>query len=449
MRMFRIVWFLFLLFISKASAQKLGSALTVGVKVPDVKFDTILHYKSNTSSLSEFRGQIVVLDFWSRGCASCIASFPKIEDLNSRYKGNAIVIPVSRETHSEFQKIKKYSQILKEVKLPFYVGDTILHQYFPHKYVPYCVWLNREGEFIGTTVNVTSQMIDEALAGTRLIAEKLDTVKEIEPLDDFAQIKERLVRRQWNGHLYYSSFEKMAAVEVRGRDIRLFPVTKILTDNKSRKMIGLSRKTNLLSIISGAYNAKISDVQFQSEELEQLVPPKESEKLKIWVENNMFTYEYVEDPAIMDNSIPIATEFIKQDIRNEFGIVGGYQDVVRKCYVLTKLGKGSERERVVEASEESALERTKEGIYIKNYYTEVLAGLIANGLNRRRPLDYPIFNETGLNRIGELYLKIKDESSLIQWNQELKKYGYRVDLVERKLKTLILRIENKAAFSRI
>lgn len=42
--------------------------------------------------LSDFRGKVVVLKFWSRGCGICVAEMPAIDELSRKYEDRGLVI---------------------------------------------------------------------------------------------------------------------------------------------------------------------------------------------------------------------------------------------------------------------------------------------------------------------------------------------------------------------
>ena len=43
-------------------------------------------------SLADFKGKVVVVDFWATWCGPCIASFPKVRDLVAEYKDYAVAV---------------------------------------------------------------------------------------------------------------------------------------------------------------------------------------------------------------------------------------------------------------------------------------------------------------------------------------------------------------------
>jgi thiol-disulfide isomerase/thioredoxin len=67
--------------------QSLAAYSTVaeGVEAPEIDFLWVSD--GDFTKLSDLRGQVVVLDFWATWCGPCIASFPKIREMQKRYEG--------------------------------------------------------------------------------------------------------------------------------------------------------------------------------------------------------------------------------------------------------------------------------------------------------------------------------------------------------------------------
>jgi peroxiredoxin len=69
-----------------------GKEIPVGTKVGETAPDFILeNLDGQTVSLSEFRGLVVLLDFWASWCNPCRTTLPHLETLRARYAGDGLV----------------------------------------------------------------------------------------------------------------------------------------------------------------------------------------------------------------------------------------------------------------------------------------------------------------------------------------------------------------------
>src|SRR3977135_207668 len=64
--------------ISSITASPKIKSLSVGDKVPEIEFQ-MLNYSSPVAKLSDFKGKLLLLDFWATWCGPCIGSFPKLD----------------------------------------------------------------------------------------------------------------------------------------------------------------------------------------------------------------------------------------------------------------------------------------------------------------------------------------------------------------------------------
>lgn len=161
-----------------------SQGLSIGEQVPDLEFENVLNYSKEKLKLSDFKGKLIIFDFWSFWCSPCIKNFPKMEYLQKKYKDQIQIIMVnydSKEKTVDFFKSRKHVKIPGNVAL--ITSDTILKRKFQHIGVPYYAWVNESGKLIYSThEDITSEIIDRHLNGEANIYNKKAGTKYIKTL---------------------------------------------------------------------------------------------------------------------------------------------------------------------------------------------------------------------------------------------------------------------------
>jgi thiol-disulfide isomerase/thioredoxin len=80
-------------------------------KAPDFSFVTL---KNQPGRLSDFRGKVVLLNFWASWCAPCVIEFPKLEELAKNYPDHLAVLAISADT--DRAEIEKFLHRIKYEK---------------------------------------------------------------------------------------------------------------------------------------------------------------------------------------------------------------------------------------------------------------------------------------------------------------------------------------------
>lgn len=115
----------------KAGGESDGPAglLVVGDPAPDW---TLRDSEGRAHSLSEYRGRVVVLDFWATWCAPCSKVMPRMEKLHRKYREQGVVVfgVSSFETGDPAAMMKKknctYGLLLKGEEIaPAYGVETL------------------------------------------------------------------------------------------------------------------------------------------------------------------------------------------------------------------------------------------------------------------------------------------------------------------------------------
>lgn len=66
-------------------------ALAVKINTPAPEF-TLKDLQGNKISLSNYRGKVVLLNFWSTTCGPCLEEIPSLIELQREYKGQGLVV---------------------------------------------------------------------------------------------------------------------------------------------------------------------------------------------------------------------------------------------------------------------------------------------------------------------------------------------------------------------
>lgn len=159
--------------------------LKIGDKLPEVlwsqTFTTINGEGSHgTVRLGDYRGELIILDFWATWCGGCIRSFPKIDSIQNAFpKDLRFFLVNSAETTDSEKKISEVIQRMeRSLNARFtpmiIIGDTVLTQLFQVRTLPHCVWIDKNGVIvrIGNSQDMTIKKVGSILSRQGVIKEK-------------------------------------------------------------------------------------------------------------------------------------------------------------------------------------------------------------------------------------------------------------------------------------
>jgi thiol-disulfide isomerase/thioredoxin len=151
--------------------------LKVGDRLPEYTFINLINYPKPTAKTTDFRGKLLLLDFWSTGCTSCVASWPKLETLQRQFTGRVQILLVNPWQNESVVRplIEKRRQAgIVDLTLPAVCEDRALLELFAITTVPHLVWVDGTGVIQAITEGseLTSANIQAMVKGSVTVRQK-------------------------------------------------------------------------------------------------------------------------------------------------------------------------------------------------------------------------------------------------------------------------------------
>lgn len=152
--------------ITQANAQQLQP----GDKLPDLVFQNVLNYQSDSLSLKNFKEKILIIDFWNTRCVACFKAFPKLDSLKQYFGDRVEVVLVNNEGKEYTQGFFKKRPSLHKPRLPMITDGKRLSDLFPVDGYPYSVWIkNGVVKYYSGTHVITKETINRFLNGNDMV----------------------------------------------------------------------------------------------------------------------------------------------------------------------------------------------------------------------------------------------------------------------------------------
>jgi peroxiredoxin len=147
------------------------STLSVGMTAPDFSLPDV---SGKTVSLTQYRGKVVLIDFWQTWCPPCVEELPYLRSLQEKYGSRGLVI-IGVTDRLDQDGVAKWREFLRTTKMNYPTltdeKGPIAAQYnvsgYPHKFI-----IGRDGRlvfekrgFLRSDENEIETEILKALAG--------------------------------------------------------------------------------------------------------------------------------------------------------------------------------------------------------------------------------------------------------------------------------------------
>jgi len=162
-----LIFMLILMLLTPISVKAQTTETLVGENVPDATFREIVNYTSTSAKISDFKGKLLILDFWASWCSPCVAMFPKMDSLEKQFAGKIQVLPITKESEKKVVSFLNHMYKIRHIRPFSVVNDTLFSELFKYSQIPYYVWIDSNGKVIANTgaEEITAKNIDAVLKG--------------------------------------------------------------------------------------------------------------------------------------------------------------------------------------------------------------------------------------------------------------------------------------------
>ncbi|MEI9945855.1 MAG: TlpA disulfide reductase family protein [Chitinophagaceae bacterium] len=285
--------------------------LDIGDSVPKFQLINLFNQVGTIDSRS-LKGKLVILDFWNLRCSSCIAAMPKMDSLQEKFGDKIQIIMVTNDERPKVDRFfKRFPKRLP--KTPVVVADTLLHQLFPHQFVPHHVWITEQGlvEYITSGNNTNEETFAAYFAGKKLnFIENLD----VSDLDMNIPIWKAADGRVAHRIKYYSALAGY---------LTEYPYGRFQIKRDGKKITGMKYlNTNLLTLYKVAYGglnergvfAKEARISIEVTDSTVFFFKGNQPDFDSWKQENYYSY----DAEVMPGNEASLCELLQEDLKKYF-----------------------------------------------------------------------------------------------------------------------------------
>ncbi|GGG96514.1 hypothetical protein GCM10007415_34640 [Parapedobacter pyrenivorans] len=389
--------------------------LQIGDTIPEALWHLPLQVVNHpegrdTITLRDYKGKLIILDFWHTGCGACISNFPRLDSLSQLFDDSLLVLPVTFQGRQRVNSFLKKNPLVLNSSLVYAVEDSVLHKAFPHQLLPHYVWIGPHGNVNSYTPSeyVTAINIEKSLHKPSVtLFRKEDKLNHDYNMPIFNVTENAGTLRP----VYYTAWGK----HIKG----LAAKSGIVNDSLNAQTRYYCINHSLLHLYAIALNSGLP-LQPKRRVLEvnepgRLIHDQAAGYLSKWQQEYTYTFETV---VVHGTSKPELNHTLHHELNRFFNLEGRIEERNIPSVVLTTdqkpngnlFTRGNQMQIFRDPSDKHS--------YIKN----ITIADLAHMLERAEGIKYPVVDKTGMTQAFDIKLD-KWPTSQQEWFKILRDIG--------------------------
>lgn len=407
----------------------------IGKPVYNFTIRDVRGYSKKEIKLHELKGQNIILDFWHKECVACIKSFPKMNQLQKKFKNEVKIILVGLE--DETNRIRGMYDLLKEkynLELTHAFDSLAFWNVCPSGAAPHLVWIDKNGIVQAVTSEARESDIQDFINGKKFVFKDVSYAAKLIP---------------------GSNGRKPLFIDGNGAEATDFLYRSIITQYKEGMPISgaygsVERCLQRTGMVQGTFTLKrLYNLAYTGEygwvvtdSLYGVVYPDFALEIKdstdFMVDYNkfkgMYTYSLIVPPA--KATVKRVMETMQRDLKTYFDYDVSVETRTMPCWKLVASEKAKQNIQFKPAGGAPGGEYDYTGFSLINYTMRGLMAALFLNANRNGP---PVIDKTGIEGTFDFELK---NVRLNEWDdvvKALKEKGFDLIKDEMPMKVIVVR----------
>lgn len=316
--------------------------IKIGEMVPDFDIPKIINTQKKSAKISDFKDQLLIVDFWSINCSGCIAGLPKMDSLQKQFGDKIKVLPVTWEDESTVSAFWKSNKLTKTLKnLNSVVEDKNFSSHFQHESVPHEVWIYK-GKLIGITEAeyVDANNIQKILNGKEVdwpVKDDYFVFDYNKPLFNLRASQKRDSLLKYSGILGYQKgayTKKGVSVDTLNNSKRYYFINYSILAAYKALWQNVKKVSLIHSAIRRGESFTPTQLKLEVKDPSKYVYRFSKDYFETWKHNNTISYEFV-SPGITLRTKNDSQKIIS-DLDRLLKLHGRWEKRATKCLVLIR-----------------------------------------------------------------------------------------------------------------